>query len=145
MQTAATPIIPSAKSIPYLGIALDMRIDCLRYFVKLSHEYGSVFRVTLLGHPIITRAGLDNNRFRANEGDEYRDVGSAARHSGSEHKQGASSPQRCRSGCGGSSCSGRGGKYPDMRCCQTQIQFRLLLISHPNWTPIQLAQQRIPG
>ena len=99
MQTAATPIIPSAKSIPYLGIALDMRIDCLRYFVKLSHEYGSVFRVTLLGHPIITRAGLDNNRFRANEGDEYRDVGSAARHSGSEHKHGGSISRRCGAIC----------------------------------------------
>ncbi|MDA1330769.1 MAG: hypothetical protein O3B43_06880 [Chloroflexi bacterium] len=128
MQTTATAVIPSAKSIPYLGIALDMRIDCLRYFVKLSHEYGSVFRVTLLGRPIIIRAGLDANRFLAKEGDEYRDVGSAARHSGSEHKHGASSPEQnwslirpwgCKSalrkwhmrrsvgGCGSGACSVR--------------------------------------
>jgi len=68
--TASRPI-PRAKSLPYLGIALDLRIDPLRYFLRLYQELGPIFQITLLGRPIIVMAGLEANRFLAQKGEEY--------------------------------------------------------------------------
>lgn len=72
MQTAtASSAIPMVKSLPYLGVALDMRIDPLRYFLRLYQTHGSVFQVTLLGRPIAIMAGMEANRFLARSGDEH--------------------------------------------------------------------------
>lgn len=70
-QTSAAAIIPQANSLPYLGIALKMRVDPLRYFLQLYHEHGPVFKVTLLGRPIVIMAGINANRFLAQKGEEH--------------------------------------------------------------------------
>ncbi|MBE2270385.1 MAG: cytochrome P450 [Anaerolinea sp.] len=70
-QTAAPAVFPRAKSFPYLGIALDMRIDPLRYFLKLYREHGSVFEVKLLGRPIVVMAGLEANLFLSKHGEDH--------------------------------------------------------------------------
>ncbi len=62
---------PLAKGLPFLGNALDMRIDPLRYFVKLYRELGPVFRISVLGRSITVMCGLEANRFLARDGDRH--------------------------------------------------------------------------
>jgi cytochrome P450 len=68
-STAARP--PLAKGLPYLGNALQMRIDPLAYFVRLYHELGPVFRVVVLGHEYWVMGGIEANRFLARENSEF--------------------------------------------------------------------------
>lgn len=71
VQSIASRPIPRAKSLPYLGVALDLRVDPLRHFLNLYHELGPIFQITLLGRPIIVMAGLEANRFLARDGETY--------------------------------------------------------------------------
>ncbi|MFN8530845.1 MAG: cytochrome P450 [Anaerolineae bacterium] len=78
MTLQSSPMTPSLKQppvvkggLPYLGNALSMRIDPLRYFVNLYKEYGPVFQITVLGVPYTVMAGIDANRFLARQGDEH--------------------------------------------------------------------------
>jgi cytochrome P450 len=63
--------MPRAQALPYLGIALKLRIDPLRYFLQMYHRHGPVFKVTLLGRPIVVMAGLNANRFLAQKGEDH--------------------------------------------------------------------------
>ncbi len=69
MTSGALP--PHANGLPFLGNALQMRVDPLGYFVRLYHQHGSVFRITLLGQTYTVMAGIEANRFLAREGDTY--------------------------------------------------------------------------
>ncbi|MDZ4770954.1 MAG: cytochrome P450 [Chloroflexota bacterium] len=62
---------PLAEGLPYLGSALDLRIDPTRYLVDLYHRHGAVFRFRLLGQIYWVMAGIDANRFLAREGDAH--------------------------------------------------------------------------
>ncbi|MDX2160001.1 MAG: cytochrome P450 [bacterium] len=62
---------PHAKGLPLLGNSLNMRVDPLHYFVKLYHQHGTVFRVTILGRPYWVMAGIEANRFLAREGEAH--------------------------------------------------------------------------
>ena len=68
---AAPDLPPSAKGLPLLGNALDMRIDPLNYFVKLYREHGPVFRISIMGRPITVMCGIEANRFLARDGETY--------------------------------------------------------------------------
>jgi cytochrome P450 len=69
-MTSAKPP-PAAPGLPVLGNALDMRIDPLRYFLKLYHTLGPVFRVNILGQAYTVMAGIEANRFLAREGENH--------------------------------------------------------------------------
>ncbi len=69
MKSSALP--PHANGLPFLGNALQMRIDPLGYFVRLYQQYGSVFRITLLGTTYTVMGGIEANRFLAREGDTH--------------------------------------------------------------------------
>lgn len=59
---------PTIKGLPFLGNALSLRIDPLRYFVNLYKQHGPVFKISLIGRPYTIMAGIEANRFLAKEG-----------------------------------------------------------------------------
>ncbi|NWF67828.1 MAG: cytochrome P450 [Chloroflexi bacterium] len=69
-QVTSATLPPLVPGLPYLGSALLMQRDPLRYFVRLYREYGPIFRVRLLGRAITVLAGLEANQFMATEGNE---------------------------------------------------------------------------
>jgi len=53
---------PLVKGMPLFGNALNMISDPLAYLVDAYHEYGTVFRLRVLGREAIVLAGLEANR-----------------------------------------------------------------------------------
>lgn len=53
---------PLAAGMPLFGNALNMINDPLAYLVESYHQYGSVFRLRVLGREAIVLAGLEANR-----------------------------------------------------------------------------------
>ena len=67
----ASTLPPLAKGLPFLGNALNMRIDPLGYFVKLYHELGPVFRISIMGRSVTVMCGIEANRFLSRDGDTH--------------------------------------------------------------------------
>lgn len=61
---------PLVKELPILGSSIPMLTDPLRYFVRLYHQYGPIFRIKLPGREYTILAGLEANQLMATA-DEY--------------------------------------------------------------------------
>lgn len=64
----SAPLPPLAKGLPFLGSALHMRKDTVRYLVDCYHELGPIFRVRILQREVTFLAGIEANRFAARDG-----------------------------------------------------------------------------
>lgn len=65
------PLPPMAPGrLPFLGHALSMRKDPLRYFVDLYQTLGPIFRVQVMNDVITVMAGPEANRFTTRHDDE---------------------------------------------------------------------------
>lgn len=71
-QIGATsaPKPPKVPALPYLGIALKMTGDITRYLFSLYQQYGSIYRMTLLGREITVMSGIEANRFLNTDGND---------------------------------------------------------------------------
>lgn len=93
-MTTQTPVSvqqalpPRISGLPILGSALDLRIDPLRFLLRQYRQHGPVFRMSILGRETWIMAGLDANRFLAQQGEEHlgseRLFGGMAREMGSD-------------------------------------------------------------
>lgn len=70
-SAVSTRTPPTLRGWPFLGVALDMRIDPLRYLVQMYQQHGPVFRIRLLSQNITVMAGLEANRFLAQRGEDH--------------------------------------------------------------------------
>ncbi|MCU0481978.1 MAG: hypothetical protein MUE54_12335, partial [Anaerolineae bacterium] len=71
-QIGATtaPKPPKVPSLPYLGIALKMTGDITSYLFSLYQQYGTIYRMTLLGREITVISGIEANRFLNTDGND---------------------------------------------------------------------------
>jgi len=71
-QIGATtaPKPPKVPALPYLGIALKMTGDITSYLFSLYQQYGSIYRMTLLGREITVLSGIEANRFLNTDGND---------------------------------------------------------------------------
>lgn len=71
-QIGATtaPKPPKIPSLPYLGIALKMTGDITSYLFSLYQQYGTIYRMTLLGREITVMSGIEANRFLNTDGND---------------------------------------------------------------------------
>lgn len=71
-QIGATsaPKPPKVPALPYLGVALKMTGDITSYLFSLYQQYGSIYRMTLLGREITVMSGIEANRFLNTDGND---------------------------------------------------------------------------
>jgi cytochrome P450 len=70
-KTDAAPLPPLAAGLPILGNALSMADNPLRFFIRLYHEYGPIFRIRVLNRTYTVMGGLDANRFMISANDTF--------------------------------------------------------------------------
>ena len=64
-QAPLPPLVPGA---PLVGHALSLAKDPVRFLVRLYEKYGPVFRIRIMNQTVTVLAGLDANRFAAQQG-----------------------------------------------------------------------------
>lgn len=65
LGVSTAPLPPMAPGIPWLGNALEIKSDPVRYVVKQYRRYGPIFRIKMLGKPITVLAGREALQFAA--------------------------------------------------------------------------------
>jgi cytochrome P450 len=66
----ALPAPPHVPGIPLLGNALDFLNRPMEFFLDCYHKYGPIFRIKLAHQKFVVMAGLEANRFLAQDQDE---------------------------------------------------------------------------
>jgi cytochrome P450 len=66
----ALPAPPRVPGIPLLGNAIDFLNDPMEFFLDSYHKYGPIFRMKVAHQKFVVMAGLEANRFLAQDRDE---------------------------------------------------------------------------
>mgnify|MGYP000867406056 CR=1 FL=1 len=64
------PAPPRMPGLPLLGNALDFLNRPIEFFLESYHKYGPIFRITAANQKFVVLAGLEANRFMAQDKDE---------------------------------------------------------------------------
>src|SRR5690606_12450508 len=64
------PTPPRVPGLPLLGNALDFLNRPIEFFLESYYKYGPIFRITAANQKFVVLAGLEANRFMAQDKDE---------------------------------------------------------------------------
>ena len=68
---SVAPLPPLVPGLPFLGNALEMAEDILKFFVKVYHEYGPITRIRVINEEYTVMAGPEANLFFSREGNDH--------------------------------------------------------------------------